>query len=189
MNTSIYDAQLLIKLGFPIDTNYGQCYEESNSISSEINIHDVYNNTSSSLSSLLYSNNSPVQDNYSQNFITSTALNNLLSIPVQVEPIKESVLLEDSPPYSQQYDAETLIALGFPIDKNMGDLYETESIEGIENFDYDISHYSNEASLVSIPISAKAAYDTDEQLLNCVKYVKPFYPQHLLNIAYLPNVF
>ena len=188
MNSSIYDVQLLIKLGFPIDTNYGQCYEESYPISSEIN---MYNNTSS-VSSLLYSNNSPVQDhlsNYSENFITNTALNNLSSIPVQIEPIADSVLLEDSPPYSQQYDAETLIALGFPIDKSMGDLYETKYIEGIENSDFDISHYSNGASLVSIPIGSRATYDTEEQLLDCVKYVKPFYPQHLLNIAYVPNVF
>jgi hypothetical protein len=193
MNTSIYDAQLLIKLGFPIDTNYGLCYEENYPISSEINIHDVYmDNNTSSVSSFLYSNNSPVQDhssNYKENFITNTALNNLSSLPVQIEPIKDSVLLEDSPPYSQQYDAETLIALGFPIDKSMGYLYETKSIEGIENFGYDISHYSNEASLVSIPISASATYDTETQPLDCVKYVKPFYPQHLLNISYVPNVF
>jgi hypothetical protein len=207
MNTpNYYDIQLLINLGFPLESSYGQCYEtvylgDTNSL-----IHQGHNDVQTSESSLFYNNEYSI--NHFQNEITienisaypittnvvtlSSGLDNQINLPssvsfIQPVSLESSMLIEQSaskPNYNfvsqpiQRYDADALIALGFPIDKNMGDFYETT--EGVYNEEhYVLNEYTSNDVNGSLPVSV---HNVNEDCL--LKYGKPAYPQHLLNISY-----
>ena len=141
MNTSI----LLNSLGFPTDNNYDLCYETSyESVSCGV-VNDSY----SQMSNHSFTNTFQIQDNLNSN----TSL-----IQIHDESIDHCVQSEVSHSSCKQYDAETLIALGFPIDKCMGDLYEENNV---------VCDYSNE--LIS---SFSTVNQTEEQDLDytCHQY-------------------
>ena len=113
MNTSI----LLNSLGFPTDNNYDLCYETSYE---SVNC-DVVNDSYSQMSNHSFTNTFHIQDHL------KSKTNSFL--PIHNESINHfCVQSEVSHSSCKQYDAETLIALGFPIDKCMGDLYEENDV-------------------------------------------------------------
>jgi hypothetical protein len=201
MNTqNYYDIRLLINLGFPLESSYGQCYEtvylgDANSLVHQEHADGFDDVQSAEIYNYGYSNNHFQNKNRIENISAypiatnvatlSSGIDNQINSPSSLE---SSMLIEQSAsnPISnvtsqpiQRYDADALIALGFPIDKNMGDFYETT--EGLYNEEhYVLNEYTRNHVYGSLPVIVNN-FNNEDCLL---KYEKPAYPQHLLNIAY-----